>query len=152
MVDLAFPRPRRLESLADCPALIVGCDIRQRRPALGSRRKRNEGEIGIPDDAFFVDIGNADRRVVEKPGKPEFGRRCRGIGSILAIAREHQRAARHQGAGGIIIDAMDDAHRHGSPVARREIEIESLGQLLARLGCNACQKLDTGFGDDVIER
>ena len=88
----------------------------QAPPRCAPGEQIEEREIGVADDAALVDLGDADRRIVE-----EARQALRGIARARPFARAAAPASATAGAcPRIEVDAMDDAHRHDpASLARR---------------------------------
>ena len=110
-----------------------------------------EGGVGALDPAVAIDDRHRHRRREEDAGEAHLGG-AQILGRLLARrAIEDERA---RGARQTILaegDPVQQPHRQALAVAALQIEIELIGDDIARRAGNACEQNGTAAGDEIVE-
>ena len=132
-------------------AARLGGDVAERSTALGAGAQAQKCHVGVGEQALAVDLGNADRRIVEQPRELQFREMGAAVAGLSRPPQKHQRARRPGLSVGVEIGAVNDSHRHRAAILRLEIEIECFGALLPGCRSDPENELATVWRSDVLE-
>ena len=104
----------------------------------------------MQDLALGVHVGDAGRGVVEDALQADIGV-VAAAGSYGIAAVEHQRTRWLRFAFGVVVAAMDDAHRQAGAAGGCEVEVENLGHGFARTRLDAGDQPGRLLADEFLK-